>query len=583
MSMVEKKKKTRSTSSSADPATQYALDVTTGKVLAGPDIRNACARHIRDLENGPARGLFWDVEAVSRVINFFARVLKLNGGEHEGQPFILLPWQCFIVGSLFGWKSADGTRRFRMSYIESGKGSGKSPLAGGVGLYLLMADKEPRAEVYAAATKKDQAMILFRDAVTMVDQSPALAQRITKSGTGLNVWNLAFLQTGSFFKPISSDDGQSGPRPHGALVDEVHEHKTNAVVEMMRAGTKGRRQALMFLITNSGHDKTSVCFEYHEYGRKVAAGDLEDDSFFSFICSLDEGDDPFKDESCWGKANPSLGHTFTEKYLREQVTQARGMPSKESIVRRLNFCQWVESADPWIDSDTWMKCEQDFDPEDLAGEECYGGLDLSGSRDLTSLALYFPRLKKLLVEFWTPKDTLLERAKTDHVPYDAWLRNGFIHAPPGKAVNYGFVADRIGELTQKYDIRCIACDQYRIKYLEVELANQSVEVELIPHGQGFYKAQESGLWMPRSIELFEEHLNSGELIIRTNPCLRWNAASAVLEADQKDNRIFAKKKSTGRIDGVVASAMAIGAAEDAILVETGDPDDFFDDPIMVGI
>lgn len=581
--MVEKKKKTRSTSSSADPATQYALDVTSGRVLAGPDIRNACARHLRDLEKGPARGLFWDVEAVNRVINFFAQVLKLNGGEHEGQPFILLPWQCFIVGSLFGWKSTDGTRRFRMSYIESGKGSGKSPLAGGVGLYLLMADKEPRAEVYAAATKKDQAMILFRDAVTMVDQSPALAQRITKSGTGLNVWNLAFLQTGSFFKPISSDDGQSGPRPHGALIDEVHEHKTNAVVEMMRAGTKGRRQALMFLITNSGHDKTSVCFEYHEYGRKVAAGDLEDDSFFSFICSLDEGDDPFKDESCWGKANPSLGHTFTEKYLREQVTQARGMPSKESIVRRLNFCQWVESADPWIDSDTWMKCEQDFDPDDLAGEECYGGLDLSGSRDLTSLALYFPKQKKLLVEFWTPKDTLLERAKTDHVPYDAWLRNGFIHAPPGKAVNYGFVADRIGELTQKYDIRCIACDQYRIKYLEVELANQSVEVELIPHGQGFYKAQESGLWMPRSIELFEEHLNSGELIIRTNPCLRWNAASAVLEADQKDNRIFAKKKSTGRIDGVVASAMAIGAAEDAILVETGDPDDFFDDPIMVGI
>lgn len=581
--MVEKKKKTRSTSSSADAATQYAMDVTSGKVLAGPDIRNACVRHLRDLESMHARGLFWDIESAQRAIDFFAKVLKLNGGEHEGAPFILLPWQSFIVGSIFGWKASDGYRRYRMVYVESGKGSGKSPLAGGVGLYCLVADKEPRAEVYAAATKKDQAMILFRDAVAMVDQSPALSQRINKSGGTGKEWNLAFVQTGSFFRPISSDDGQSGPRPHCALIDEVHEHKSNQVVEMMRAGTKGRRQALMFLITNSGHDKTSVCFEYHEYGRKVAAGDLEDDSFFSFICSLDEGDDPFKDESCWGKANPSLGHTFTEKYLREQVTQARGMPSKESIVRRLNFCQWVESADPWIDSDTWMKCEQDFDPEDLAGEECYGGLDLSGSRDLTSLALYFPRLKKLLVEFWTPKDTLLERAKTDHVPYDAWLRNGFIHAPPGKAVNYGFVADRIGELTQKYDIRCIACDQYRIKYLEVELANQSVEVELIPHGQGFYKAQESGLWMPRSIELFEEHLNSGELIIRTNPCLRWNAASAVLEADQKDNRIFAKKKSTGRIDGVVASAMAIGAAEDAILVKTGDPDDFFDDPIMVGI
>ncbi|EBK3761438.1 phage terminase small subunit P27 family, partial [Salmonella enterica] len=137
-------------------------------------------------------------------------------------------------------------------------------------------------------------------------------------------WNLAFLQTGSFFRPISSDDGQSGPRPHCALIDEIHEHKNNQVVEMMRAGTKGRRQALIFMITNSGHDKTSVCYDYHEYGRKVAEGSVDDDSFFSFICSLDEGEDPFKDETCWKKANPSLGHTFTERYLREQVTQARG-------------------------------------------------------------------------------------------------------------------------------------------------------------------------------------------------------------------------------------------------------------------
>jgi len=581
--MTEKKKKTRSPSSSADPATQYALDVTSGKILAGPDIRNSCKRHLRDLDNMHARGLQWDIESAQRAIDFFAKVLKLNGGEHEGVPFILLPWQCFIVGSIFGWKTSDGYRRFRMVYTESGKGSGKSPLAGGVGLYCLTADKEPRAEVYAAATKKDQAMILFRDAVAMVDQSPALAGRIQKSGGAGKEWNLAYVQAGSFFRPISSDDGQSGPRPHCALIDEVHEHKSNQVVEMMRAGTKGRRQALMFLITNSGHDKTSVCYEYHEYGRKVASGDLEDDSFFSFICSLDEGDDPFKDESCWPKANPSLGHTFTEKYLREQVTQARGMPSKESIVRRLNFCQWVEAADPWIDSNTWMSCEQDFDPEELAGEECYGGLDLSGSRDLTSLALYFPKKKRLMVEFWTPKDTLLERAKTDHVPYDAWLRKGYINAPPGKAVNYGFVASRIAELTAKFNIQCIAFDQYRIKYLEPELENESVSVPLIPHGQGYYKAQESGLWMPRSIELFEEHLNSGELVILTNPCLRWNAASAVLEADQKDNRIFAKKKSTGRIDGVVASAMAVGAAEDAVLEEQGDPDGFFDDPIMVGI
>lgn len=178
------------------------------------------------------------------------------------------------------------------------------PLSAGIGLYCLTADKEPRAEVYAAATKKDQAMVLFRDAVAMVDQSPALSARIQKSGGAGKEWNLAFLQAGSFFRPISSDDGQSGPRPHCALIDEVHEHKSNQVVEMMRAGTKGRRQALIFMITNSGHDKTSVCYDYHEYGRKVSAGSIEDDSFFAFICSLDEGDDPFKDESCWKRLTP---------------------------------------------------------------------------------------------------------------------------------------------------------------------------------------------------------------------------------------------------------------------------------------
>ncbi|MCI7964650.1 phage terminase small subunit P27 family, partial [Klebsiella pneumoniae] len=194
----------------------------------------------------------------------------------------------------------------------------------------------------------------------------------------------------------------------------------------------------------------------------------------------------------------------------------------------------------------------------------------------------FPKKRKLLVEFWTPKDTLLDRAKTDRVPYDAWERGGHIHTTPGKAVKYGFVAERIADLSMLFDIKAIAFDQYRIKYLEPELENASVSVPLIPHGQGYYKAQDSGLWMPHSIELFEQMLDDGVIIIKTNPCLRWNAASAVTEADQKENRIFAKKKSTGRIDGVVASAMAIGAAE-GYEPDDGDIEGFFDDPIIVGI
>ena len=558
---MAKKEKTKPTDSLIDKATQYAIDVTSGKTLAGPDIRNACQRHLDDLKRTKEKGLIWDTESADRAVAFFEEVLKLNGGEHEGKPFILLPWQCFIVGSIFGWKTLDGYRRFRMVYIESGKGSGKSPLAAGIGLYCLMADKEPRAEVYAAATKKDQAMILFRDAVAMVDQSPELSNRIKKSGTGQNVWNLAYLRKGAFFRPISSDDGQSGPRPHCVLIDEIHEHKSNNVVEMMRAGTKGRTQAIIFMITNSGHNKTSVCYEYHEYGRKVAEQSLIDDTFFSFICSLDEGDDPFNDESCWAKANPSLGHTFTDKYLREQVTQAKGMPSKESIVRRLNFCQWVDADNPWLASDIWMANEQDFDIDELIGEDCYAGLDLSGTRDLTALTLYFPKHKKAFTEFWTPKETLLDRSKSDHVPYDAWVKQGYLFATEGRVVDYNFVAQRLGELTAKFNIIRMAFDPYRIKYFQRSLDDESVSIEMTPHGQGFFKSKDSGLWMPHSIELLEKDITENNIIIKYNPCLRWNAASAVLESDNKENKVFAKRKSTGRIDGVVSLAMARGCAD----------------------
>lgn len=558
-------------STSLDRVTAFARDVLAGAIVAGPDVRNAAQRHLDDLVHGPARGLVWDVDAAARAIGFCEDVLCLNGGEYEGSPFLLSPWQTFIVGSIFGWKTTDGYRRFRSVYIETAKGSGKSPLAAAIGLYGMVADGEARAEIYAAATKKDQAMILFRDAVAMVDQSPILAERVEKSGRGEKVWNLAHHSSGSFFRPISADDGQSGPRPHVALLDEIHEHKTRMVVDMMRAGTKSRRQALIVMITNSGHDRTTICYEYHEYGIAVCKGDKLDDSFFGFICSLDVGEDPFKSEACWPKVNPNLlygkpgdanGGVPGYKYLREQVTEANGMPAKESTVRRLNFCQWVDAANPWISAERWMGCERQFDLDDLPmGERCFGGLDLSGARDLTALALYFPRLRRALVEFWTPKGSLHDRVRTDKVPYDAWLRDGYIHATDGMAVDYAAVAIRLGELAVRFNVEAVAFDPYRIKYFQPELEAEGIAVPLISHGQGYYKAGDSGLWMPRSIEVMEKALTEQTLEVMLNPCLRWNAASAVLEADQKDNRIFAKRKSTGRIDGVVALAMAFGAAD----------------------
>jgi phage terminase large subunit-like protein len=524
-------------------------------------VRAACARHLDDLEHASKRGWFWDRERANFVLDFFPSVLRLNGGQFEGKPFYLGEWQAFIVGSVFGWVDVNGVRRFQSAYLEVGKGNGKSPLAAGIGLYMLGPDGEARAEVYAAASKKDQAMILFRDAVAMVDLSPQIGSKLVKSG-GSNAWNLAYPMRGSFFRAIASEDGQSGPRPHCALLDEVHEHPNDTMVEMMRAGFKFRRQPLIVMLTNSGFDKTSICWIQHEYAARVVTRLQEDDRYFSYVCGLDEGDDPFTDEGCWLKANPNLGVSITNDYLRGQVNEARGMPSKQSKVKRLNFCVWVDAANPWIERERWESCEVHFAPEiELAGEECVGGLDLSGTRDLTALALYFPERKKAFVEFWSPEETLREREEFDRVPYSTWVQQGFLKTTPGRNVDYRKVAQRIAELQMVFGLRSIAFDPYRIKYMETALEEEGVTVTLTPHSQGFYRSKESNLWMPRSIELLEKDIGARTIQILKNPVLSWNSASAVLDQDNKDNRIFAKRKSVGRIDGLVALAMARGAAE----------------------
>lgn len=573
--------------------TAYAERVRDGLVVAGPHVRDACARHLRDLEEGPDRGLRWDPSSVAWAVGFFRDVLRLNGGEHEGKPFVLHESQEFIVGSLWGWRRADGTRRFRLAFVEAGKGVGKSPLAAGLGILCAVADNEPRAEVYAAAVDKDQAGILFRDAVAMAKQSPDIEERVTFSGGEGREYNMAFLETGSFFRPITSESsgrGKSGFRPHCVLLDEIHEHPTNAMVEFLRGGTKGRRQALIFMITNSGVDRTSVCFEYHEYGRKVAAGEVEDDSFFSYICAIEDGtrkgypaEDPFYDEPdpelgfprSWLKANPLLGVTFKPSYLEEQVRQAKGMPAKESIVRRLNFCQWVDAENPWIDGDLWRSCEVDELPE-LPGRVSLG-LDLSSKRDLTAAAKVVEHEGTLYAElrFWTPADSVHERELRDRAPYSAWIRSGHLIAVPGRAIDYAFVVmDLVDWLSG--DSASLAFDQWRIEDFQRALDGAGVDswlyegedkpqgqgLRMVRHGQGFGGgASGSALWMPRSITELETVILTGRLKVRRNPVLTWNSASAVLEQDASENKKWTKRKSTGRIDGIVALCQAVGLAK----------------------
>lgn len=563
-------KKTRRQSSSDDPVTSYAASVVNGEIVAGPHVRATCSRHLRDLEKGGDRGLRWDIEAANRAQEFFPAILRLSEGQFEGEPFRLHPAQAFIVGSLFGWKRADETRRFRRAYVEQGKGNGKSPLAGGIGLYGLVADGEPGAQVFAAAAKMDQARILFNDAVAMVRQSPELERRLTP--TGINpVNNLAWIERGSFFRPVGRDTGKtgSGMRPHFVLIDELHEHPNRDTLEMLERGFKFRRNPLVFMITNSGSDRNSVCWEEHEHAVRVAHGEIEDDTTFSYVCALDAGDDPLEDPRCWIKANPLLGVTITEGYLADVAAQAKAIPGKSNGIRRLHFCQWTDSETAWISRELWDACE---DPkmtlEDFEGQECWIGLDLGATKDMTARVIVFRdgedvdgRQKfAMFAHGYTPADTLHGRAREDRAPYDVWVDQGHLTATPGKLVRFDHVAADIVHLASRFNILAIAYDRWLIRNFEMTLDEMGVTLPLIEHPQGPSRRKDSPLWMPESINQFEGLLLDHRLRIAANPALRSAVASSTFWTSPAGLRRFEKQRATGRIDLAVAAAMAVGAA-----------------------
>jgi phage terminase large subunit-like protein len=583
------RKKTPPNASLTDRTTAYAQAVLAGDIVAGPHVRNACRRHIEDLERGQERGLWFDREAALHVFNFFEQVLCLSEGQFEGRPFELHPSQAFIIGSLFGWKRADGTRRFRRAYIEQGKGNGKSPLAGGIGLFGLTGDGEAGAQIYAAASRKDQADILFRDAVKMRNQSPALAKRLHPSGGPGREYNLAFIEKGSFFRPISREAGKtgSGPRPHFALCDEVHEHPDRSIMEMLERGFKFRRQPLLFMITNSGSDRNSVCWEEHEHAIRVASGNRDakdddpayvgevlDDTTFAFVCSLDPGDDPLTDPSCWAKANPLLGVTITEQWLSEQVAQARAMPGKLNGILRLHFCVWTDAETAWMTREALEPCLAEFDPEvEHAGSPVCVGVDLSGTQDLTAIA-YVVRAGELdgkptfdvWCEVWTPEGTMAARALRDKADYPRWAGEGHILTTPGRLVDFRHVAMRLADAASAYEISAVAYDRYAYGRFEAECEDLGLTLNHVEHPQGGKKKgkaiNESGaqLWMPGSVKIVEEAILEGRVRFKSNPVVIMALMSAVTETDPWGNYWLTKRKSVNRIDPAVAICMAMGAA-----------------------
>lgn len=575
------------TSSSTDAVTAYAEAVVAGDIVAGPHVRDACSRHLRDLSEGPKRGLRWDVGLADRFFRYCEQRLRLSEGQFEGQPLVLHPSQQFITGSVFGWLRS-GVRRFRRAYIEEGKGNGKSPMLGAVGLYGLVYDGEAGAEVYSAGATKDQAAILFRDAVKMAKKSPKFDPErggmLRFSGGEGREFNIAHLASGSFFRPVSRETRRtgSGPRPHFALCDEVHEHPDGGVIETLERGFKFRRQPLLWMITNSGSDRQSICWHERQHAIKVASGEVEDDTTFSYVCALDDGDDPFRDPSCWIKANPLLGVTITEEYLAGVVKQARDIPAKANGVKRLHFCQWTDAETAWIARDVWEACEDaGLRLEAFEGQRCWGGLDLGALKDLAAKAMVFedgftedhkPKFAAF-VHGYTPADTLEAREDADGAPYGLWVEQGFLTAVPGKKLRYADIAHDLADDAERFEIEALAYDRWMFDRFEEELDELGLEVKLLEHPQGWNKrkVKEEGkpkpkaddpaaLWMPGSIDTLETLVLEKRIRFHVNPALRSAVASAAFETSASGLRRLTKAKATGRIDKAVALVMAIGAA-----------------------
>lgn len=540
-------------------AKKYIADVLSGKVCACKWVRLFCERHERDLKKGAKRGIYFDEAEAERVLRFFD-FLRHSKGEWGGQPFILSPWEQAYLWVLFGWrKKSTGLRRFRISYLEVARKNGKSTLAAGVALYLLDGDGEPGAEVYSAATKRDQAKIVHGEACRMVRASSSLKRFIT-----VRADNMFVVDTGSKFEPLSSDyNSLDGLNIHGAIIDEVHAHKTRDLWDILETATGARRQPLMFAITTAGVSRHGICRELHDYLEKVLDGSLEDDSFCGVIFTLDEGDD-YLDERAWVKANPNIGVSVKPDDLRDKVKKAQEAPAALNAFLRLHMNVWTQAETRWISPEAWAACDGQTPLEDLRGAPCYGGLDLSSTTDISAFVLKFPATGDALAWFWIPEEEMEKRERRDRVPFSAWVRHGYVEATPGNVIDYEYIRQRIKQLSIEFrGMREIGYDPWNATQIAIQLEEEGFHV--VPVRQGFQTLS------PAAKEL-EREILSGELKHGGNPVMRWMAANVVLATDPAENIKPDKAKSAERIDGIVALCMAISrqiqAEDDTSVYET---------------
>lgn len=516
-------------------------------------------------------------------------MFTVTAGAKAGEPFHLLEWMTFVVGSLFGWRNADGTRRFRHAWIETGKGQAKSPLMGAIGIYMTGFCGVPRAEAYAIANDKNQAKVLFNDAVSLCrapipgrdgDTLESIGKVIIR-GVGDNAWKIEVPDSGSKFLPIAATDSNSGYKPIAVFGDEIHEWRTDKAIQIWKAAIdKMPGDPLMMLGTNTPAVDQAVATDLSEFYQRVAEGLIEDDSAFSYIARVDDDDDPFNDESCWVKALPALGVTYPIENVRRRVQTAKNQSSERLTTERLYFGKPVGSSGFWLDDEAaWRAVQAPVFEDELKGIPCFLALDLSKKNDLTALsACWRHDDDRLAVKtfYWTTKGGLAKREADDRVPYRTYARDGFITICDGEVIDYTFVAQKAAGFVAGHQVDSLtvdpafvsdfiaACDEIGLQVWRYMGPDQpaGIGLKIVTHPQGTRVAfEDRQLCMPHSINRLTDKILKREIVIDANKMTDVCASNAVLHRDGMGNAMFDKRRSRGRIDGMVSIAMAVGASK----------------------
>lgn len=488
--------------------------------------------------------MWFDATRAQWAIGFFG-FLQHWKGRWAGRPVTLEPWQAFIVGSLFGWKRRDGTRRFRLAFIELPRKNGKSTIGAGLAILATFFDGEAGAEGYCVATARKQARIVFDCARQFALRSASLAARLF-----IGQHAIALERVGSKLEPVSADT----PQQHGlnasfAIVDELHAHKSSELVDIIETSMAARDQPLLVEITTAGVGQDSLCWQHHDYTLKVLEQVLpEDDGWFGFIAAADPEDDWTK-AATWRKANLNLGVSVNQSYLRDQVAKARELVTAQNSFKRAHLNLWVEQAERWLDVVAWDHCAAPVAP--FGTRVVFGGLDLAATRDMTTIvwiAIDEAGIVDVVARFWIPSAALERRDRTAQVAFRQWIADGLLVATPGDVVDYAAVRSTILEDATTFGVSEIGYDPWNAQQLAGEL--EAAGLVMVPIRPGFPTMHDPTAALGERV--IAKTLRHGGHAI-----LRWMAGNMVVTRDN-DGRIKPDRKhASEKIDGIVALIMAL--------------------------